>query len=67
MDLVIAATANIYGVPLVTQEQWRDFFYRDCDEFANSGMPAGMKMFVDQMVSSVDAATSTRSVRRKAK
>jgi len=50
--------------PIVTilpdAEQWRDFFYRDYDEFANSGMPAGMKMFVEHMVGPVDAEMITR-------
>jgi pimeloyl-ACP methyl ester carboxylesterase len=36
-------------------DRWRDFFYRDYDEFAQSGMPAGMKMFVEHIVSPVDA------------
>jgi hypothetical protein len=40
-------------------ERWRDFFHRDYDEFANSGMPAGMKLFVEHMVSSVDAEIIT--------
>jgi pimeloyl-ACP methyl ester carboxylesterase len=35
--------------------RWRDFFYRDYDEFAKNGMPAGMNMFVEHMVSPVDA------------
>ncbi len=41
-------------------EHWRDFFYRDYDEFANRGMPAGMKMFVEHMVGAVDAEMITR-------
>jgi acetyltransferase/esterase len=36
-------------------DRWRDFFYRNHDEFAESGMAAGMKMFVEHIVSPVDA------------
>ena len=36
-------------------DRWRDFFYRDYDEFAKGGMTAGMKMFVEHIVSPVDA------------
>jgi acetyltransferase/esterase len=35
--------------------RWRDFFHRNYDEFANGGMPAGMKMFIEHIVSPVDA------------
>jgi acetyltransferase/esterase len=45
--------------PVVTilpdADRWRDFFYRNYDEFANAGMPAGMTMFVEHIVSPVDA------------
>src|SRR5262245_323268 len=34
---------------------WRDFFYRNYDEFANAGIQAGMTMFVEHIVSPVDA------------
>jgi pimeloyl-ACP methyl ester carboxylesterase len=36
-------------------DRWRDFFYRNYDEIANGGMPAGMTMFVEHIVSLVDA------------
>jgi pimeloyl-ACP methyl ester carboxylesterase len=37
--------------------RWRDFFHRNYDEFANGGMPAGMKIFIEHIVSPVDAET----------
>ena len=36
-------------------DRWRDFFYRNYNEFAEGGMPAGMKMFVEHIVNPVDA------------
>jgi pimeloyl-ACP methyl ester carboxylesterase len=51
---VIAHEPPIVNV-LPDAGRWRDFFYRNYDEFAKRGMPAGMKMFVEHIVSPADA------------
>ena len=36
-------------------DRWRDFFFRDYDEFKKCGMSAGIKMFAEHIVGPVDA------------